>query len=58
VSDHTGLYVDLDPTILFGGATDDPVVASSRRFTSKNAKKTKAYLDELDKYFKDHKICV
>lgn len=24
---------------------------------SKNAKKTKAYLDALDKYFKDHKIC-
>jgi hypothetical protein len=57
VSNHRGLYVDLDPKILFGGNTDDPVVASSRGFTSKNEKKTKAYLDYLDKYFLDHKIC-
>lgn len=33
VSDHRGLYVDLDSAILFGGATDDPVAASSRGFT-------------------------
>jgi hypothetical protein len=33
--DHRGLYVDLDPVILFGGMTDDPVSASSRGFTSK-----------------------
>jgi hypothetical protein len=57
VSDHRGLYVDLDPKTLFGGNTDDPVAASSRGFTSKNEKKTKAYLDHLDKYFLDHKIC-
>jgi hypothetical protein len=57
VSNHRGLYVDLDPTILFGGITDDPVAASSHGFTSKNEKKTKAYLDHLDKYFLDHKIC-
>jgi hypothetical protein len=24
VSTHRGLYVDLDPATLFGGATDDP----------------------------------
>jgi hypothetical protein len=35
VSDHQGLYVDLDPVILFGGMTDDPVSASSHGFTSK-----------------------
>jgi hypothetical protein len=52
VSDHQGLYVNLDPKTLFGGNTDDPVAASS-----KNEKKTKAYLDCLDKYFLDHKIC-
>jgi hypothetical protein len=57
VSDHRGLYVDLDPMILFGGNTDDPVAVSSHGFTSKNKKKTKAYLDNLDKYFIDHKIC-
>jgi hypothetical protein len=57
VSDHQGLYVDLDPKILFGGNTDDPVAAFSRGFTYKNEKKTKAYLDHLDKYFLDHKIC-
>jgi hypothetical protein len=57
VSDHRGLYVDLDPMILFGGNTYDPVAASSCGFTSKNKKKTKAYLDNLDKYFIDHKIC-
>jgi hypothetical protein len=57
VSDHWGLYVDLDPMILFGGNTDDPVAASSCGFTSKNEKKTKAYLDNLDKYFINHKIC-
>jgi hypothetical protein len=35
VSDHRGLYVDLDPVILFGGMTDDPMSASSHGFTSK-----------------------
>jgi hypothetical protein len=57
ISDHRGLYVDLDPTVLFGGNTDDPVAASSRGFTSKNAKKTEAYLNHLEKYFEDHKLC-
>jgi hypothetical protein len=56
VSDHHGMYVYLDAVSLFGGATDDQVAASSRGFTSKNEKKTKKYLDELDKYFLDHKI--
>jgi hypothetical protein len=41
VSDHHGMYVDLDAASLFGGATDDQVAASSRGFTSKNEKKTK-----------------
>jgi hypothetical protein len=57
VSDHQGLYIDLDPKILFGGNTDDPLAASSHGFTSKNEKKTKACLDHLDKFFLDHKIC-
>jgi hypothetical protein len=57
VSDHRGLYIDLDPATLFGGTTDDPVAASSHGFTSKNEKKTEAYLNQLDKYFVDHKIC-
>jgi hypothetical protein len=57
VSDHWGLYVDLDPKILFGGNMDDLVAASSHGSTSKNEKKTMAYLDHLDKYFLDHKIC-
>jgi hypothetical protein len=57
VSDHPGLYVDLDPVSIFGGMTDDPVLASSRGFTSKNEKKTEKYLNELEKYFKDHNIC-
>jgi hypothetical protein len=56
MSDHRGMYVDLDAASLFGGATDDQVAASSRGFTSKNEKKTKKYLDELNKYFVDHKI--
>lgn len=56
VSDHRGLYVDLDPVMLFGGNPDDPVALSSRGFTSKNAKKCKEYLDQLDRYFIDHKI--
>jgi hypothetical protein len=30
VSNHRALYVDLDPKILLGGNTDDPVTASSR----------------------------
>ncbi len=55
--DHHGLYVDLDASILFGGATDDPVSASSHGFTSKNEKKVKKYLDDLNQFFKDHKIC-
>ncbi len=57
VLDHRGLYVDLDPVSIFGGMTDDPVSASSCGFTSKNEKKTEKYLNELEKYFKDHKIC-
>jgi hypothetical protein len=56
MSDHRGICVNLDEVSLFGGATDDQVAASSRGFTSKNEKKTKKYLDELDKYFLDHKI--
>jgi hypothetical protein len=50
------MYVNLDAVSLFGGANDDQVAASSRGFTSKIEKKTKKYLDELDKYFLDHKI--
>lgn len=57
VSDHRGLYVDLDAAVVFGGATDDQVAASSRGFTSKNEKKTRKYLDAIDKCFIDHKIC-
>jgi hypothetical protein len=30
ISDHRGLYVDLNPTVLFCGNTDNPVAASSR----------------------------
>jgi hypothetical protein len=57
VSDHRGMFIDLNAASLFGGATDDHVAASSRGFTSKNEKKVKKYLDHLDKYFVDHKIC-
>jgi hypothetical protein len=56
MSDHHGMYVDLDAASLFGGNTDNQVAASSQGFTSKNEKKTKKYLDELNKYFVDHKI--
>ena len=34
----------------------DTVAASSRGFTSKNEKKVKEYLDNLEKYLKDHKV--
>jgi hypothetical protein len=57
VSDHRGMFIDLNVASLFGGATDDHVAASSRGFTSKNEKKVKKYLDHLDKYFVDHTIC-
>jgi hypothetical protein len=57
VSDHRGMFIDLNAASLFGGATDDHVAASSRGFTSKNEKKVKKYLDDLDKNFVDHKIC-
>jgi hypothetical protein len=42
VSDHCGVFIDLNAASLFGGATDDHV---------------KKYLDHLDKYFVNHKIC-
>jgi hypothetical protein len=58
MSDHWGLYIDLDPVKLFGGNTDNPVAAASCGFTSKNEKKTKEYLNQLDKYFTDHNVCV
>jgi hypothetical protein len=57
MSNHRGMFIDLNAASLFGGATDDHVAASSRGFTSKNEKKVKKYLDHLDKYFVDHKIC-
>jgi len=57
ISDHRGLYVDLDPQQLFGGNTHDPVASSSRGFTSKNEKKVKKYLDKLEEYCKDHNVC-
>jgi hypothetical protein len=57
MSNHCGMFIDLNAASLFGGATDDHVTASSRGFTSKNEKKVKKYLNHLDKYFIDHKIC-
>jgi hypothetical protein len=56
VSDHRGLFLDFDPTILYGGAVADTVSMSSRRFTSKNAKKVTKYVDLLEQYWIDHKI--
>jgi hypothetical protein len=67
VVEHWNTMMGLSPTIgdsmltwpnnTVGGNTDNPVAASSRGFISKNKKKTKSYLDHLDKYFLDHKIC-
>jgi hypothetical protein len=54
VSDHRGLFIDFDPTILFGGAVADPVSMLSRGFSSKNAKKVTAYVDSLERYWTDH----
>jgi hypothetical protein len=51
------MFIDLNAASLFGGATDDHVAASSQGFMSKNEKKVKKYLDHLDKYFINHKIC-
>ena len=56
VSDHRGLYVDLDSSRLFGGSVHDPVAAASRGFSSKNEKKVRDYLDYLEKYIQDHKV--
>jgi hypothetical protein len=56
VLDHWGLFVDFDPTILFGGTVANPVSMSSRGFTSKNAKKVTKYVDSLEQYWIDHKI--
>jgi hypothetical protein len=57
ISDHQGLYIDLDASVLFGGATKDPVATSFHGFTSKNKRNTKKCLNNLDQYFIDHKIC-
>jgi hypothetical protein len=56
VSDHRGLYVDFDPTDLFGGNVHDPTAASTRGFTSKNEKKVAEYLDKLEIYLLEHKV--
>ena len=48
--------MDLDPIQLFGGNQHDPASASSHAFTSKNEKKVTEYLDDLEKYLKDHKV--
>ena len=56
ISDHRGLFIDFDPAFLFGGSILDPVAPASRGFTSKNDKKVKKYLDNLEKYFTDHKV--
>ena len=56
VSDHRGLFVDFDPSILLGGTATDPVALSNRGFTSKNAKTVTKYVDHLERYWEDHKI--
>jgi len=56
ISDHRGLFLDLDPTVLFGGNVHDPVSPTARGFTSKNEKKVKKYLEKLEKYLTDHKV--
>ena len=42
ISDHRGLFIDLDPLQLFGGNTHDPVAASLRGFTSKTRRRSRS----------------
>jgi len=56
ISDHRGLFLDLDPMVLFGGNVHDPVSPTTRGFTSKNEKKVKKYLEKLEKYLTEHKV--
>jgi len=56
ISDHRGLFLDLDPMVLFGGNVHNPVSPTACGFTSKNEKKVKKYLEKLEKYLTDHKV--
>jgi hypothetical protein len=56
MSNHQGLFLDLDPHLLFSGNASGPVSRSSRGFTLKNDKKVTEYVNSLERYWLDHHI--
>jgi hypothetical protein len=46
--DHRAMYFDLDIASFFKGITNNPVSIKGRAFTTKDKKKTKAFVEEVD----------
>ena len=54
VSDHRGVYVDVNESLFFGNATLPPATATPRTYTSKNPKQTLEYFEHMEKHLDDH----
>ena len=54
VSDHRGVYIDVDESLFFGNKTRPPVGPPTRVYNSKNPKLTMQYFDHLDSHLVQH----
>ena len=54
VSDHRGVYVDVNESLFFGNATVPPPTMNHRAYNSKNIKQTKSYFEHMKKHLEDH----
>jgi hypothetical protein len=55
-SDHRGLFVDWDESLLFGSLAPLLATTATRRLQSKNLQAKGAYLLRIQKYCKDHTV--
>ena len=54
VSDHRGVYIDVDESLFFGNKTRPPVGPPARVYNSKNPKMTKEYFQHMDEHLEEH----
>ena len=55
-SDHRGIFVDFDTSILFGSQPVQLPAQKVKGIKSKNSKTRRKYIFHLDKYLNDHKV--
>ena len=54
VSDHRGVYIDVNESLFFGNATIPPPSMNQRAYNSKNIRQTKKYFEHMQKHLDDH----